>query len=120
MTSPKQIQPRAYERFPLETPVQLRACPLPLIARANRQSRCIEAQIQNISSGGMCVLTLHALEVSELLLAEIAVPSTRAGIPTLLQVRWLEKSSNRSPHRAGLGFVLQGGIPDFLRVPAPA
>jgi len=66
----------------------------------------------------MCVLTGQPPKVAELLWGEIALPGTHAGIPTLLQVRWLHKNSHGSRHRVGFRFVLQGGIPDFLSAPS--
>ena len=55
------------------------------------------------------------LKVSELLVGEIAVPGTRASIPTLLQVRWLRKNPFGPRYRAGLHYVLQAGITEALR-----
>ena len=118
MIEPKQKELRTHPRFPLKGPLHIRACPLPLVVRASHRPHVIEGHIQNISSGGMCVLTGRPLRVSELLWGEIALPGTRAGIPTLLQVRWFHKNSYGSRHRVGLGFVLHGGIPDLLRAPA--
>ena len=70
-------------------------------------SRIVDGHVQNISSGGLCLLAQKRLKVSELLVGEIAVPGTRASIPTLLQVRWLSKNSFGPRYRAGLHFMLQ-------------
>lgn len=113
-------QPRACPRFSLDHPVRLRACPLPLLPGANSQSRAVEGRIQNISSGGLCVLTRQPLTVSEILWGEIALPGTHASVPTLLQVRWRRRNAHGSGHCAGLRFVLQDGISYSLRTPANA
>ncbi len=111
---------RTYARFTLEAPVRIRAYPIPPMIRTSKRSQVVEGHIQNIGTGGVCVLTSQPLEVSQLLWGEITLPGTPAGIPTLLQVRWLLKNPHGVPHRAGLRFVLQGGIPNILRVHSKA
>jgi hypothetical protein len=118
MIDPGQKELRTYTRFPLEAPVRIRAYSLPPMVRASRRSRVVEGHIQNIGTGGVCVLTRQPLKVSQLLWGEIAFPGTPSGIPTLLQVRWLHKNSHGVRHRVGLRFVLHGGIPDILRAPS--
>lgn len=110
-------QPRATPRFRLQNPVRLHACALPLVVGPTGKSRVVDGQVQNISSGGLCLLARQRLKVAELLLGEIAVPGTRASIPTLLQVRWLKKNSFGPRYRAGLHFVLQASIGNSLRAP---
>jgi len=108
-------QLRAAPRFRLQNPVRLHGCTLPLVVGPTGASRIVEGQVQNISSGGLCLLAQKRLEVSELLVGEIAVPGTRARIPTLLQVRWLCKNSFGPRYRAGLHFVLHSGITQALQ-----
>ena len=114
---------RAAPRFRLQNPVRLHGCTLPLVGGPTGTSRVVDGHVQNISSGGLCLLARKRLKVSELLVGEIAVPGTRASIPTLLQVRWLRKNSFGPRYRAGLHFVLQGGITQALqtstRIAAP-
>ncbi len=108
---------RATPRFRLQNPIRLHACTLPLVVGPTGSSRVIEGHVQNISSGGLCLLARQRLKVSELLLGEIAVSGTRASIPTLLQVRWMHKNSFGPRYRAGLHFVLQASIAAALRAP---
>jgi hypothetical protein len=115
MNKPDTRPLRAAPRFRLENPVRLYGCTLPLIVRPTGTSRIVDGHVQNISSGGVCLLAQKRLKVSELLVGEIAVPGTRASIPTLLQVRWLRKNSFGPRYRAGLHFVLQAGITQALR-----
>jgi hypothetical protein len=109
-------QLRATPRFRLQNPVRLHACTLPLVVGPTGKSRVVDGHVQNISSGGLCLLAQKRLKVSELLVGEIVVPGTRASIPTLLQVRWLRKNSFGPRYSAGLHFVLQGGITQALQM----
>jgi hypothetical protein len=106
---------RTAPRFSLQDPVRLFGSTLPLLAAPAGLSRIVDGHVQNISSGGLCLLAQKRLKVSELLVGEIAVPGTRASIPTLLQVRWLHKNSFGPRYRAGLHFVLQAGITQALK-----
>jgi len=108
-------QLRADPRFRLQRPLRMHGCTLPLVVGAIEKSRVVDGHVQNISSGGLCLLARQRLKVSELLVGEIAVPGTRASIPTLLQVRWLRKNSLEPRYHAGLQFVLQGGITQALQ-----
>jgi len=110
-------QRRATPRFRLQNPLRLHACTLPLVVEPTGKSRVVEGHVQNISSGGLCLLARQRLKVSEMLFGEIAVPGTRASIPTLLQVRWLRKDSAGRRYRAGLHFVLQASIASAVRAP---
>ena len=108
-------QRRAAPRFLLQNAVRLHGCALPLVGGPAGASRIVDGHVQNISSGGLCLLAQKRLKVSELLVAEIAVPGTRAGIPTLLQVRWLRRNSLGPRYSAGLHFVLQGRVAEALQ-----
>ena len=108
---------RAVPRFNLQNPIRLQGSTLPLVVKASDPSRAVDGHVQNISSGGLCLLAKKRLKVSELLMGEIAVPGTQARIPTLLQVRWLHKSSFGTGYRAGLHFVLQAGMTQALPTP---
>jgi hypothetical protein len=115
MNKPDTKQLRAAPRFRLQNPVRLHGWTLPLVVGPIGKSRVVDGHVQNISSGGLCLLARKRLRVSELLVGEIAVPGTRATIPTLLQVRWLHKNSFGPRYRAGLHFVLQGGFTQVLQ-----
>ena len=115
MNKPETKQLRATPRFRLQNSVRLHACTLPLVVGPTGKSR-VDGHVQNISSGGLCLLARQRLKVSELLLGEIAIPGTRVRIPTLLQVRWLRKNSFGPRYSAGLHFVLQGGITQALQM----
>ena len=114
MNTPPTKEHRHALRYQPQNPIRLSGCTLPLIAAPAAASRTVEGHVQNISSGGLCLLAQKSLKVSELLVGEIMVPGTEASIPTLLQVRWLRKNSFGPRYRAGLHYVLQGGLTDAL------
>jgi hypothetical protein len=115
MIRPGSKELRNSPRFRVQNPVRLHGGTLPLAVGSASTSRVVEGYVQNISSGGLCLLVRKRLKVSELLVGEITVPGTRASIPTLLQVRWLRKSSSGARYRAGLHFVLQGSMTEALK-----
>jgi hypothetical protein len=109
---------RAEPRFELQDSVSLHGWNLPLIAQPTSKTRLVEGRVQNVSSGGLCLLAQAPLRVSEMLVGEIALPGTQASIPTLLQVRWLRKNPRGAKFSAGLHYVLRSGIADALQTPA--
>ena len=109
---------RATPRYRLQNPIRLEGSTLPMAMKPAGASRRVEGHVQNISSGGLCLSAQKRLKVSEMLVGEISIPGTRASIPTLLQVRWLEKGPVGTRYRAGLLFVLQAGMAKSLQTSA--
>ena len=70
------------------------------------RKRVIQGRIQNISGGGLSLLTNRLMTVSNLLQCEIIFPKTPAAIPTLTQVRWIQKNAKGFRYRVGLQFLL--------------
>jgi len=66
----------------------------------------ISGRIQNLSEGGVCLLSNRSAPVSSLVRCEFAVSGTRAAIPTLMQVRWIQSGSPNHGYRIGLQFLL--------------
>jgi PilZ domain-containing protein len=92
-------------RFPCR--LKLQACQLvPLGAPQHGPKAAIRGRIQNVSEGGACLLGNHSIPASSLVRCEIIVPGTRAAIPTLVQVRWTQKTSTNGSYKIGLQFLL--------------
>ena len=67
----------------------------------------IRGRIENISQGGICLLSSQRIPASSLVRCEIEVSMTRAAIPTLMHVRWAERTSAaRGRYKMGLQFLL--------------
>ena len=69
-------------------------------------SQDILGAVSNISAGGLCLLTGDEPEVASAVRCEIFVPQIPTGIPTLLQVRWVHKSSDDRTCLLGLQFLV--------------
>ena len=66
----------------------------------------VRGQIENISRGGVCLLSSGPIPESSLVRCEIEVSQTGVAIPSLMQVRWAEKVSTNGEYRIGLQFLL--------------
>ena len=71
-----------------------------------RGERHIRGPIRDISRGGVGLLTNQVVEVPQLLRCEIVLAGSRLVIPTLMRVRWCQKSPRGFRYRAGLQFLL--------------
>lgn len=76
-----------------------------LLGTARGRHRPIRGEIQDISAGGLSLLSDRPVEEFRLVRGEVLLPRARVGIPTLLQVRWRQHSGTRPRYRMGLQFV---------------
>ncbi|MGA9243359.1 MAG: PilZ domain-containing protein [Silvibacterium sp.] len=93
-------------RFPqsLELTVQ----PLPELGSSRKlKTPAIRGRIQNISAGGVCLITGRPIEKFSVLRCEITMGDVPLKIATLMQVRWTKKQ-NMQPegYLSGLEFLL--------------
>ena len=79
--------PHRHPRFPQNLRVQITQ--LPHLGSA--QGKAVMGRIQDISSGGMSVITPRALPESALLRCDISIGEASIHIPTLVQVDRTEK-----------------------------
>ena len=103
MTTGERPERRRQQRFRRQ--IELRAKQLTSLGLPRREpDSAIQGQIQNIGVGGICFLSKRPVAESSLVRCEIAVSGTGATIPTLMQVRWTQKSTNG--YEMGLQFLL--------------
>jgi hypothetical protein len=77
-------------RFPQSLEVSVRE--LPQLGPAESPEACtMAARIQNISQGGVCLVTSSPIEKSSLIRCEIAIGDAPMHFATLMQVRWTHK-----------------------------
>src|SRR5437016_817978 len=95
----KRVQPR------YSTSGRFRGSQLPL-HQSDRESQAFEGKIKNISDGGFCVIATHAPERSVLLQGRLLFPRMPAQIPTLVQVRWVQRVASGRRYRIGLQYVI--------------
>ncbi len=95
---------RRYRRH--QTAGHLKGEVLSLGESGQRRQPALQGRIQNISAGGLCLLTRQVPNVTDPIRSEITVPGTPVGIPTLVQIRWSRKSADKRNHVVGLQFLL--------------
>lgn len=71
-----------------------------------RSKQIIRGEIQNISSGGLCLLTNQRIKESSLIRGEIILPDVPVGVPSLMQVRWVGQVAKGSRYKVGLQFLV--------------
>jgi hypothetical protein len=64
----------------------------------------IIGRAKNISNGGVCLVTKTKLEINQFLRMTFKLTSVPINIPTLVEVRWVEKVSD-SYFRVGARFI---------------
>jgi hypothetical protein len=63
--------------------------------------------VQNVSKGGLCLISSQPMPRSSLVRCEIGVSEVPVGIPTLMQVRWTRKQNLQAEaYLTGLQFLL--------------
>ena len=95
---------RHHPRYPFICHLKGSAC-TPQVP-AEPPKRVIRGQVQDISAGGLCLLTKESMEVSYLLRGEIFFPESPAPIPTLMRVQWSQESLEEDGYRIGLQFLI--------------
>ncbi len=93
-------------RFPCS--LELRASKLASLGTPQHgpEKTAIKGRLQNVSQGGACLLSDRSIPTSSIVRCEIVVPGTRAAIPTLMQVRWAQKTSTNGRYKIGLQFLM--------------
>jgi hypothetical protein len=83
---------RRETRFPHSFEVRVRELPQ-LGTVQDPEIGVVPGRIQNISQGGVCLVTSIPVETSAVLRCEIAMDDVPLHVPTLMQVRWTQKYS---------------------------
>lgn len=86
--------------------LQLRSKRFSLLGSGKEPKTLVRGWIQNVSQGGVCLLSQRPIRMCALVHCEIRVSKTRFAIPTLMQARWIEKTPNGDRYRIGLQFLL--------------
>jgi len=69
------------------------------------ESDVVSAELHDLSRGGICIGSHVPLVTSSVVQCQIGVPELVFGIPTLMQVMWLERTGP-SAYSAGLRYLL--------------
>lgn len=80
---------------------------LPQLGGRRGRRQAVIGRIQNMSQGGLCVITPRALPESAIVRCEIAIAEAPIKIGTLGQIRWTEKQKlHPDEYLSGLSFLL--------------
>lgn len=107
-TSPIQIDRendrRHSPRFPWV--VEIRGSLLSPLRIAEEVPVSLEAVTENIGTGGVGIITDQRLAPNSVVRCEFAVPGSPSLIPTLMQVRWSDRSEGEGARKIGLKFLV--------------
>ena len=94
---------RAYLRYP--TGGEFQGNELAQL-RSPQKSRVVRGKVKDISDGGFCILTAHAPKMSTLLQGQLRLVRMPVQVPTLVQVRWINRSPSGGGYKIGLQYVI--------------
>jgi len=107
VTKPADRERRQYERFPQVFEVHARSLLSGPGQKASARPKEFDGRINNLSNGGVCILSSCPLPPATFLLFNFPVSDAPVSIPTLMQVRWTVKRGQKSPSCiSGLQFVV--------------
>ncbi len=67
----------------------------------------VVGRVQNVSQGGLCVMSPHPMRPSSLVRCDIGLSESPITIPTLMEVRWTQKQKLQAEsYLSGLQFLL--------------
>jgi hypothetical protein len=87
--------------------LEVRARSLQSVEASSTPLKDFEGRVQNLSQGGICLLSSTPLQASTFVRCDISMPDLPVSVPTLLQVRWTSKRDPRTMnYLSGLRFVV--------------
>jgi len=63
-----------------------------LTTQKSRQEKA-DGDTQNLSNGGLCLITDRALKASQIIRLKLPMPNISVTMPTLAEVRWVKRES---------------------------
>jgi hypothetical protein len=74
---------------------------------AIKMGKAVSGRVHNVSHGGICFIATQPIRQSSLVRCDIRSSEARINIPTLMQVRWIQKHKLQSDtYLIGLQFLL--------------
>jgi hypothetical protein len=95
---------RRDSRYPIMG--KFEASELPSFQARRKGNLRLSGQVHNISDGGFCLHAARAPRESSLLQGLLEFADVPARIPTLVQVRWVNRLANEMSYRIGLKYVI--------------
>ena len=99
------VERRRHPRFPQTLEIEVN--PVPPFDSSDNSMTPILGRAQNLSRGGLCLLSQQPISQSSLLRCEMSAAEVPVPIPTLLLVRWTKKPKIRgNNYLSGLQFLI--------------
>src|ERR1700720_3928880 len=100
MAPQKLSSQRHHDRIPCSLELQGRR--LAPLGNFQKPEPVVRGQIENISRGGICLLSSGPIPAASLVRCEIELSHASVAIPTLMLVRWAQRTSTNGRYRIGL------------------
>lgn len=94
---------RQYPRYQLES--ELIGRELSLLGVTEDNKHFIRAHVEDISEGGICVLTSKPLALTNPVQCKIPLAKIPVAVPVIMRVQWSHQVSTGSSYRNGLQFL---------------
>ena len=99
------IERRKAQRFSLSRRVTYEVSAQPS-SQVSQAASGIDAQVLNVSDGGICLLTKEVLKIAQIIKIELPLPMVRTTTPGIAEVRWVSFDPVKGDQQAGLRFLL--------------
>ena len=64
------------------------------------------AAVQDVSSGGIGLLTNYPIHESSVIRGRVCLPGTKVEVPSILRVRWISRGPSEPQYRVGLQYLV--------------
>jgi len=71
----------------------------------NRRCRSFNGDIENISAGGVCIITNNAVAPGRVAMLNLKVKDTDIRLPAFAEVKWTKPVGYKGKYRIGLQFL---------------
>jgi len=71
----------------------------------NRRCRSFNGDIENISTGGACIITNNAVDPGRVAMLNLKVEDTDIKVPPFAEVKWTKPAGYKGKYRIGLQFL---------------
>lgn len=71
----------------------------------NRRCRSFNGDIENISTGGACIITNNAVDPGRVAMLNLKLEDTDIKVPLFAEVKWTTPAGYKRKYRVGLQFL---------------
>jgi hypothetical protein len=104
MRRPRGSERRSERRYPVDWKLEGKG--ISFLGFPQGDGEVVRGLVENITRGGVCLLTEGPIEKSSVLQCEIFPSGLHTGIPTVMEVRWVQPDSEGPGMRVGLHFLI--------------